>query len=383
MLMSDNFFKNLPNLTHYNDLMLPGSGTPLPENWALAVSDVRHSTQLLNSGKFKEVNIAGASIIAAISNHLRHLDIPFQFLGDGAVVAFPGRYHKEVEALIHGCIRKVEKAYGFSMTAGSVSVKQLYNLGFNIGVARYRPSPGSVQAAFYGNGLDGAERIISNRTDKLPEVEGSGSDPKPDLSGLECRWKSFKPDHKALCLMFTSPEDLSLYDSVLDNMDEIFDSQARLELLTENDMSLALAPGELAPELKIRHSAPVKSYLKLLVLQLTGKFLMKFGIKTAATDWAQYKSDFIRNSDFRKFSNGMKLIVTGSDQQIIRFKSYLESLSQKHSVIYGTSVSEGMVTTCYVKSFHQNHVHFIDGFNGGYTRASVEYKKRLNMLPAE
>jgi hypothetical protein len=38
--------------------------------------------------------------------------------------------------------------------------------------------------------------------------------------------------------------------------------------------------------------------------------------------------------------------------------------------------------TCYVKSYQRNHVHFVDGTDGGYAKASQELKSRRRDLKA-
>ena len=73
-----------PHLTRYR---------PLPEGWALAVADVVSSTEAIAAGKYKSVNMAGASVITAVLNVLEGSDYPFVFGGDGAVIAVPPDGH--------------------------------------------------------------------------------------------------------------------------------------------------------------------------------------------------------------------------------------------------------------------------------------------------
>jgi len=40
-------------------------------------------------------------------------------------------------------------------------------------------------------------------------------------------------------------------------------------------------------------------------------------------------------------------------------------------------ISKASVLSCYVRSFHENHIHFVDGADGGYTNAASMLKKKL------
>lgn len=80
-------------------------------------------------------------------------------------------------------------------------------------------------------------------------------------------------------------------------------------------MSLAIKPKLLKAEGTIRsHPATfIKKlfyYLKLYYMQFAGGYLMNKNITTKKTDWGVYKSEFVRNADLRKFSDGLKLVVS-------------------------------------------------------------------------
>ncbi len=67
-----------------------GNYRPLPDDWALATADIVGSTKAIADGRYKAVNMAGASVISALLNGLGRRDLPFVFGGDGALVALPG-----------------------------------------------------------------------------------------------------------------------------------------------------------------------------------------------------------------------------------------------------------------------------------------------------
>src|SRR5207253_9855032 len=89
MTYDELFFDRLPAFTEFAGVAERGNYTPLPEDWVLAVADIVGSTKAIAAGRYKAVNMAGASVISAVMNALCHRDKPFVFGGDGALVALP------------------------------------------------------------------------------------------------------------------------------------------------------------------------------------------------------------------------------------------------------------------------------------------------------
>src|SRR4051795_1068252 len=83
------FFDRLPVITDFAGVAETSNYTPLPEGWVLAVADIVGSTKAIAAGRYKAVNMAGASVISAVMNALGHRSVPFVFGGDGALVAVP------------------------------------------------------------------------------------------------------------------------------------------------------------------------------------------------------------------------------------------------------------------------------------------------------
>ena len=84
------FFDTLPVFEKFEGVADVDNYRPLPDGWALATADIVGSTKAIASGRYKAVNMAGASVISAMLNALGRRDLPFVFGGDGALVAIPG-----------------------------------------------------------------------------------------------------------------------------------------------------------------------------------------------------------------------------------------------------------------------------------------------------
>jgi hypothetical protein len=382
--MADKFFTNLPAIIRYSDLIQTENYTDIPKNWCVAVSDVKFSTRHIEYGDVRAVNISGAMIIAALSNHFSDMDLPFQFTGDGSIVAFPSSLKPDAEKIIMGCRQLANKAFRLELRAGVLDLSDDEFSGDAFKVAKFRLSPSVHHAAFAGNGFQKLDELIREQNPLLADLSPKKSI-KPDLSGLECRWNAFPADKKAVCLIVTSRKGSAVYDDVLADIATRFGDESRLAPVRLESMKLSLNPKHLLREIRAQNpdsgfSGRVLSLIKLYALQIIGSILMRFGIKTSATDWGSYKPDFIRNSDYRKFNNGLRLIFNAPENEIAPFKDDLEKRYQDEEIIYGMSISNAAITTCYVKNYQKNHIHFIDGEEGGYTRASIDYKDRESKI---
>src|SRR5208282_5110740 len=81
------FYDRLPVFEGFANIMDPAHYRPLPDDWLVGLTDVVSSTEAISAGRYKAVNTAGASVIAAVSNALEGRKFPFVFGGDGASFA--------------------------------------------------------------------------------------------------------------------------------------------------------------------------------------------------------------------------------------------------------------------------------------------------------
>jgi hypothetical protein len=70
-------------------------------------------------------------------------------------------------------------------------------------------------------------------------------------------------------------------------------------------------------------------------------------------------------------------VISGTTAQRVRLQAALDELEQAGYIYYGLFVSKESVMSCYVKNMHEKHIHFVDGSDGGYTKAAGVLKKKL------
>src|SRR5882724_6743285 len=183
---SDSFYGSIPVFRGFGSLMDPGLYSPLPDDWTIGVADIVESTKAIAAQRYKAVNMAGASVIAAVTNALEGREFPFVFGGDGASFAVsPDDLARARNALAATAIW-VKEDLDLVMRVALVPVAAVRAQGLDVRVARFGPSPNLSYAMFSGGGLGWAEAAMKRGEFAVP-MAPPGT--QPDLSGLSCRFE--------------------------------------------------------------------------------------------------------------------------------------------------------------------------------------------------
>src|SRR5437879_5603138 len=150
---SDTFYGRIAVFCGFGRLMDPAMYSPLPDDWSIGVADIVESTRAIAEARYKAVNMAGASVIAAVTNALEGREFPFVFGGDGASFAVsPDDLVRAREALA-ATATWVEESLNLAMRIALVPVTAVRAQGLDVRVARFGPSPNLYYAMFSGGGL--------------------------------------------------------------------------------------------------------------------------------------------------------------------------------------------------------------------------------------
>jgi uncharacterized HAD superfamily protein len=103
-------------------------------------------------------------------------------------------------------------------------------------------------------------------------------------------------------------------------------------------------------------------------------------IKTENTDWGHYKQTLIANTDYRKFDEVLRMIISGGLKQRQQLTAYLDQLRDERKIVFGIHASANALMTCLVFDYENDHVHFLDVADGGYALAAKDMKQQLNEL---
>jgi len=104
---------------------------------------------------------------------------------------------------------------------------------------------------------------------------------------------------------------------------------------------------------------------------------MSTGITLAGVHWGNYKKTVAANTDYKKFDDMLRQILSGTVAQRKQLEIYLEALHQQGDVIYGMHASPSVLMTCLVFERENQHMHFVDGSNGGYAMAAKTMKQQI------
>ena len=386
--MGDNdesFFAQLAELTSFEDVVSTGHHRSAPETWHVVVTDVAGSTQAIENGHYKDVNAVGVASILALKNALPDVELPYVFGGDGATVLVPGNRIAQVETALRGMRRVAQEAFSLTLRASHVPVARLNRFGHPFLVGRYRLSPHIVLAAFSGRGVSVVEQWV-----KDPELgkQFSVSEDGPaeaDLEGFECRWQPAPSRRgKVVSLLVVARGDRAAreetYRSVLSKIPTIVGQERHP--LSAGQMKLKPLGGDYSTEARVRSGetqggAYKSAESRARRLSFIGRGLMKLRLSAGGFDGAHYMSEFLQNTDFQKFDEALRMVLDMKEADASQLTRYLQEKFVEGKLAFGVHQSEHALITCMVKNYSGNHVHFVDGADGGYALAAKQLKAQL------
>ena len=388
MSKSENFFKEMVGFRDFSQFAQPDVYKPLPSEWYVVITDIVDSTLAIEQGKYKEVNSVSTASMIAVQNVFGSIELPFVFGGDGATLCIPSSQMNSVKAALSASRKLARQSFGLELRIGLVPVKAIEKKNLQVLIAKYLPSDHLKQAMFLGDGLGYAKFLVKEKKQYLLNDEIV---PKGNFEGFECRWNEIpSPNEETISLMIKSLDrhvntKKKRYEEILKKIDEIYGKEKDCHPLRLNNLSLTLSLKKLLVEARIRTPfeskwSRFKYLLKLLFLALAGKYLMSKGVKSDDVDWGQYKQNFIANTDYRKFDETLRMVICGTQKQRKQLVDYLTTHYQDKKIVFGVHESPGAIVTCMIKDYDKEHMHFLDGANGGYAIASKKMKRQLKEL---
>ncbi len=117
----------------------------------------------------------------------------------------------------------------------------------------------------------------------------------------------------------------------------------------------------------------IPEFLKGVLISLFGEFYLR-NTNLGKT----YLKRMVELSDNLSLDGRINTVITGSADQRKELFKYLDSIEDQGLIKYGFHISEESIMSCYVRNMKTDeHIHFIDGGNGGYTKAANVLKKKL------
>lgn len=359
----------LPEADRFAAALETEAHEPLPDDWQIAVTDVVGSRKAITAGRYKAVNMAGASAITAIMNALDSFDLPFVFGGDGAALALASSDVDGAAQALAATIVFAREELDLELRAALVPVADLRAAGADVRVEAVRISPAIRNFAFSGGGVALAERMMKDgRSAIAPAEPGS----RPDLTGLSCRWTPIRPQGERIVSLIVEPAG--------SNMAAFAEAARQIVEQSGGSPMPPEGPGFTWPPAGLELEARASRAGKALSAQKRAIYMISFiawlidriAVKIGGFDPVHYKRITGLNTDFRKVHDGLKMTLSLAPEPLAQLRSLLEGHRDAGILRFGICEQDEAVLTCFVPSFmNDDHFHFLDGAGGGYAAAAT------------
>ena len=377
-LAGDGFYGRLPVFDRFDRLTDPAIYTPLPDHWVLGLSDIVRSTAAIDAGRYKVVNTAAASVIAAVSNGLPDTDFPFVFGGDGASFALPNAHADLGATALAAVAAWVRDELDLEVRVALVPIETIRAAGLDVRVARFAPSPDVSYAMFTGGGLAWAEERMKEGAFAIPPA-AAGT--RPDLTGLSCRFAEIPAERGVIVSLIVLPKPGVAPAAFSDLVARILKLAEGVEVgrpIPASGPALQWPPAGLGIEasaLPLSRISRTAAQLLVGAKTLAAHVMFKTGVRLGGFDPARYRRQLVENSDFRKFDDGLRMTLDCTPALADEFEALLAGAEKSGVARCGMHRQGAALMTCFVPSpTRSDHVHFIDGAMGGYAAAARAVK---------
>lgn len=374
-MISQDGFLNLPTFADFDRVVDPDVFHSVPGDWLIGLSDVVNSTTAIAAGGYKAVNLAGAAAISAVMNAIDDEAIAFVFGGDGANFLVAPDNAETARAAMAATATFVKEELSLDLRVAMVPLSAVRAAGHDVLVARYAPTEHVNYAMFSGGGIEWAEgEMKAGRFQIEPAAKGT----RPNLQGLSCRWTPIESQRGTI---------LSLIARRMDGAPgEAFARVVRriLYLIDQTDARHGHPVPSVGPtfrfptaglELEARASRGDRTLAQrkwvLWLHTLLALVLFRTGWNFREFHPNHYLQQTALNTDFRKFDDGLRMTVDCDATTADNIVALLDDASTAGVVRYGVHRQSAALMTCIVPSvFQDDHMHFLDGADGGYAEAA-------------
>lgn len=375
------FYDQLPAVADANGITDLTNYRSLPAGWLVATSDIVASTEAVAAGRYKVVNTVGASVISAVANRLQHRNFPFVFGGDGAALAIPGDAGEQVASELAAVCIWAREELQIELRAAIMPIEDIRKAGYDVLVAKFQVAPDVAYAMFTGGGLAYAENVMK-RGGGLIKPAPSGT--RPDLTGLSCRWQPVRSRNGVILSVLAAPRsdaDPGRFMNMAADIIALAEMSDRTTSpLPPEGPPIGWPPKGLKLELAASHAGfgRITKAMYILGEQAVGWICDRTGWNAGRFNAQDYRRDTARNSDFRKLDDGLKLTLDVTTELAGHIEQMLQKAEADQLCIYGLHRQDDALVTCIVPStVARDHIHFIDGADGGYVSASRQLKAKL------
>jgi hypothetical protein len=352
----------------------------VPEDWHVIITDIKGSTTAVSDGLHETVNFIATGSIVAVLNlaYKANITIPFFFGGDGASFIVPEAIFQQAMQVLQLYSANILTNFNLSLRTGAVSVVEIYKDGFDLLISKNKISTTLTIPVLLGNGLNYAEKIIKGE-DYLFHCD-KDEDCEPDLNGMQCRWDKISPpkeDSEVVTLLIIAAKGVEQSDAfkkVFLHMDEIYGAPRTRQPISVSKLKLNPSFSRLSTEMMARIGRiKVWDFITTWVTNFYGYIYFRTG------KGMRYLKRLVEMSDTLVIDGRINTVISGTADQRQRLTKALDQLEREGTIWYGIHVSNSAVMSCYVRDLEDGHIHFVDGSEGGYTKAAGMLKGKIKL----
>jgi len=267
------------------------------------------------------------------------------------------------------------------MHIGSLSMAAVLAVGATVKISKVQLSLGFPKAVIIGNGLKFAEQQIKKGTQDRQEINSSYT---LNMTGLECRWDKVKPpseENEIVCYLIEAMDQekqAEVYQNVLRKIDEIYGSIENRSPLSLSRLKLLLNLQKVQKEMLVKYGGwKVRYLISSFIKTFLGIFYFNNNLKIGTIRGKEYLLQLIANADTLTIDGRINTIISGKQNKRKQFLEYLADQETEGVLVYGHHISKESIMTCYIENMNSDHIHFVDGSDGGYTEAAKELKMKV------
>jgi len=376
---NDRFYSGLSiNEIPLSDLLLDdGLFDRVPEDWLIVVTDVKNSTLAVQNGLHETVNLVATGCIVAVLNiaYKNQLNIPFFFGGDGATCVIPPSI---LNAVIQSLLIHKDNTFSnfdLDLRVGYVPVREVFKEGYELKISKFKSSATFAIPVVVGNGLLYAEKIIKGEDHRLSIIKSD--EENLDLEGMQCRWDRIAPPENydevisLLVIAVHENEQGTVFSKVVNLLDDIYGTSQKRQPISVSRLKLKTTMSKLNLEMKVKFG-----HLRF-IYGLYHTIMTWFGWYYFRTkEGRNYLTTIVDFADTLVVDGRINTVISGTGAQRVGLEKALNDLESAGKIRYGLFVSKESVMSCYVPDSDKAHIHFVDGAEGGYTKAAGILKQK-------
>uniref|UniRef100_A0A7S1UMT2 DUF3095 domain-containing protein n=1 Tax=Grammatophora oceanica TaxID=210454 RepID=A0A7S1UMT2_9STRA len=382
--VSTELYEDLESFSDFSSLSQEKYYVKLPSDWSVIIAYVVDAEEK-EGNNYKEVNSMGGGCVTAVKNALNGKQVPYVFTGDGGSFAVPADcYDRAVGALL-SFRQLVRKNFKSDLCIGSMTVGEIEEQSqTTVEVARYEIAHGVCIALFRGGGLAYASTQVGRVSAGEHNIEDDAVPPvQVALDGLSCRWKPMPSKHGTVLsiLVYENPDRINsgVYDDVLHELDCILDFK-RSNPAHMDKSGFKSVRTMMKDDKKFHFSRCNMSYFARFAEMCLGVVVYRWGIlKNAVFNSQYYRFSQREHADYRKFDDMLRMVVDCTLDQAKAIEFVLQDRFNQGHLFYGIFSSSHAVMTCLLEGLEDGqHIHFMDGADGGYTMAAKAMREQMD-----